>query len=519
MRKTNFSDIRLDKLMCEFRDRIRQKRIELKTKDLPLYGFPGKYRSDCCSYKSSLAPPAKPLIGTSELHRDIYELHDFLQYDGNSFIENAYRCILKRQPDSQAYHFYLRNLLRGNMTKVEILGHLRYSREGRARGIKIKGLFWMFHALKLKIVLFSVFFGRLVKKSINDHFMSDIQSDSHNVKSELAYLKDKFQQIERLAEEQATKVSQELSEFRRLTVGLVDHSAIDQLEKVLKNEQSKLFQLLTDQETVLDELQRYLQENQMEFAQLRRQINPLLVEKKKHALSGPIDGEFFEGQFDYLGFENRLRGSEDMVREHHRAYIEYFQGKDVVLDIGCGRGEFLELLREAGIGGEGVDFNPDMVQHCREKGLQVSEADALTYLQSLPDNSLGAVFCAQLVEHLTTEDMLALIKATHQKLRTGGVLIVETLNPESLLVTYRWFWIDPTHIRLVHPETLKFLFESAGFSEVVHRVLPPPEGPILLPPLKDGSFAQDELANFNQATQYLNQLLYAGFDYAVIGSK
>lgn len=519
MKNTILTNVQLDKLMIEFRDRIRQKRIELNAKDLPLYGFPGNYHSDCCAYTNSLSPAAKPLIGTPELERDKYELNDFLQYDGNSFIENAYRCILKREPDKQAYDFYLHNLSRGNMTKVEILGRIRYSREGRSRRINIKGLFWRFHALKLKIVLFSFVFGRLISKSVDHHFMSDIHSDSRTAKSELAYLRDKLQQIECLVEEQTTKISRELNEFRQLAVGLVDNSALDSLEKVLKTQQAKLFDLVAGQETVLTDVQRKLHEDQMKFAQLRRQISPLLAERKKQALSGPIHDEFFEGQFDYLGFENRLRGSEDMVREHHRTYLHYFQGKDVVLDIGCGRGEFLELLREAGIAGQGVDLNPDMVRHCREKGLQVSEADALSYLQSLPDDSLGAAFCSQLVEHLTTEDMLALIKAIHKKLRTGGILIVETLNPESLLVVYRWFWIDPTHIRLVHPETLKFIFESAGFFEVVHRILPPSEGPILIPPLTDESLQQDKLANFNQATQYLNHLLYAGFDYAVIGSK
>jgi SAM-dependent methyltransferase len=226
-----------------------------------------------------------------------------------------------------------------------------------------------------------------------------------------------------------------------------------------------------------------------------------------------------EPDFDYAGFEERVRGSEDAIKARQRPYLEHFKGRERILEIGCGRGEFLELLREAGVPAKGVDLDLDMTLSCREKGLDVVREDALAYLESLPDDSLGGVFAAQVIEHLETSQLTRLVSLCHRKLRPEGVLVLETLNPECLLVLYRWFWIDLSHTRLVHPETLKFLFESAGFGRVERRFLPLGDAPVTIPPLEIRGLAVPELARFNAATDYLNKLLYASSDYAVIGTK
>ncbi|MDE2058526.1 MAG: methyltransferase domain-containing protein [candidate division NC10 bacterium] len=226
-----------------------------------------------------------------------------------------------------------------------------------------------------------------------------------------------------------------------------------------------------------------------------------------------------EPDFDYFAFEDRFRGSEADVKERQRNYIEYFLGKGDVLDIGCGRGEFLELLQEAGIKAKGVDLDLDMALHCQDKGLDVIRMDAFSHLESLADESLGGIFAAQVIEHLESGQIIHLVKLCHRKLKPGGILVLETLNPESLFVHFKWFWMDLTHIRLIHPEMLKFLFESVGFDETVSRFLVAPAGPLTIPPLEIRDYPHEALCRFNDATEYLNKLLYGSSDYAVIGKK
>jgi O-antigen chain-terminating methyltransferase len=176
-------------------------------------------------------------------------------------------------------------------------------------------------------------------------------------------------------------------------------------------------------------------------------------------------------------------------------------------------------LREAGVSARGVDLDLDMVLCCREKGLEVIQGDALAYLESLPDDSLGGVFAAQVIEHLETPDMTRLVRLCHRKLQRRGVLVIETLNPECLFVLYRWFWVDLSHTRLVHPQTLQYLFESVGFSGVTCRLLPSTDSPVTIPMLEVRDAVVPELARFNSAMDYLNKLLYGSSDYAVVGTK
>lgn len=237
------------------------------------------------------------------------------------------------------------------------------------------------------------------------------------------------------------------------------------------------------------------------------------------AVAGGGASALREADFDYAGFEERFRGSEEAIKDRQRGYLDHFRGRASVLEIGCGRGEFLELLGEAGVSARGVDLDLDMVLYCREKGLDVVHADALAYLESLPDESLGGIFAAQVIEHLETPQMTRLVRLCHRKLQPRGVLVLETLNPECLFVLYRWFWVDLSHVRLVHPQTLQFLLESIGFTGVGCRLLPPGDAPVTIPPLEVRDAVVPELARFNAAMDYLNRLLYGSSDYAVIGTK
>jgi O-antigen chain-terminating methyltransferase len=224
-----------------------------------------------------------------------------------------------------------------------------------------------------------------------------------------------------------------------------------------------------------------------------------------------------DAALDTLAFEERFRGSEQDVKERQRGYVEYFRGAENVLDLGCGRGEFLELLREAAIGARGIDLHPAAVAHCRGKGLDVERRDALDHLAALPDDSLGGIFAAQVIEHLEPSRVIDLVALAHRKLRPGAALLLETPNPECLAIFARSFFVDFSHVRPLHPAAMQFLLESRGFASVDVELSAPVEEGVSVAALggDDGSTP----AELRRAVASLVRLVYGHQDYAVVGRK
>jgi len=208
---------------------------------------------------------------------------------------------------------------------------------------------------------------------------------------------------------------------------------------------------------------------------------------------------------DYFAFESRMRGSTESIRERQRPYLDDFRDAAPVLDIGCGRGEFLALLREAGVEARGVDLDEDMVAYARGEGLEVEHADAIEHLERLEDGSLGGIFAAQLVEHVPAPTLMQLLELAAAKLRPGGLLVAETINPLSPLALRNYF-ADLTHAQPLVPETLELLVRQSGFGNVELRYLNAPEERLVEPP--DPVIA----ANVSR----LNELLFGPLDYAVV---
>jgi SAM-dependent methyltransferase len=171
-----------------------------------------------------------------------------------------------------------------------------------------------------------------------------------------------------------------------------------------------------------------------------------------------------QGDGVYVGFEGFFRGSEDTIRERQRVYLPLLEGRAPVLDVGCGRGELLELLAGAGVEAMGIDTDPAMVQRCRAKGLtRVEVGDGAGYLERLDAGSIGAVFAAQVIEHLPYDDLLRFLRACHRALKPGGIVIMETVNPHAPQAL-KQFWIDPTHQHPLFPEIVLALCRLTGYA-------------------------------------------------------
>lgn len=224
----------------------------------------------------------------------------------------------------------------------------------------------------------------------------------------------------------------------------------------------------------------------------------------------------FRPFYDNDAFEAHFRGSREDMIVHYKDLAARFHHCAPVLDIGCGRGEFLEILRDEGIPARGIEIDPKLVDVCRQRGLDVKVGDALAELASLDDGELGGIVMIQVVEHLTPQQVLELVLLAYDKVRPGGRVIFETVNPQSLYVFARAFYLDPTHTQPVHPAYLDFVFRQAGFSEVgIDWRSLPPEEESLVEADPDGPVA-DAL---NTNVQRLNQLLFSAQDYALIATR
>ena len=215
-------------------------------------------------------------------------------------------------------------------------------------------------------------------------------------------------------------------------------------------------------------------------------------------------------KFDYERFEDRFR-PETSVRERHQAYVELLRDRKRVVDLGCGRGELIEMLKAEGVSAYGVEIEPDFVALLEDKGIEVVAKDAVAHLQEVEQGAIDGVVGSHLVEHLPAAAVSRLVALAGEKLAEGGVLILETPNPESLVAGSINFHRDLTHVRPIHPDTLAFLAETAGFSKVeIRRLSPVPEDE-RLPSPGDGALAG--------VVDQLNNLLYGYQDYAVIAHK
>lgn len=427
--------------------------------------------------------------------REGYCLSDFLGCHGGEFVDNAYRAILQREADPQGKELYLSRLQNGSFTRIDILGRLRYSREGRSNGVAVKGLLVPFIIQTLFKVPVLGWLLRILAGVLN---LPGILKNIRVLEGAL------FEQ-NRLARKQQEKIRSHLAELRNHLAGVQE-----EISRVIIAEREAAAALSNE----LSETKKEVNAQQRSILDMQRSFQ-LLLEEARKGFVGPVsfrESGILKSEEDhlldalYVNFEDRFRGTRGDIKERVWVYLPHVKqavkatGNLPVLDVGCGRGEWLELLRENEINARGVDLNRVMVAKCTDMGLDVLEADLIHHLRGLQADSLSVITGFHIVEHLPLKTLIILFDEALRVLKPNGIVIFETPNPENLLVGACSFYTDPTHERPIPPVTLSFLIEARGFTQIEVLRLNP-----------------NSSINIEDST--LNHYFTVGQDYSVIGFK
>ena len=494
-------------------------------------GFVGIEEAPLALPRVAFEPLSLPRVGAAAPaieYRDAYHLDDILVYNDVDFVRNAYRAVLRREPDPNAAQ-WREALYRGTLSKVDVIAGLRASPEGRAAGVRIRGLRLAALVRRMKRVpllgsLFGIGFHLLrlpvLARSIERQEVALLQRATAmraTVDEMAASVEARFNQAIAAASESTAATAEALSRLER-------EKSPRALPAILV---SRVVSLQSEVQTVSDGTRAGLEELRRQLAaslgtlnraasrveELDLRLASRIAELEKAARGEPrLAADTRLDEF-YLAFEDRMRGTQEDVRNRVSVYVPYVTkagagtARAPVLDLGSGRGEWLEVLREAGLEARGVDMNAAMARDCRARGLDVTEGDALEYLARLPDRSLGAVTGMHVVEHFTFRQRIALLDQALRVLVPGGLAILETPNPENLTVGGNTFWTDPTHISPIPPQAMQVIAELRGFHPVEILRLHPMPAEMHLP--LDPSAMRDAL----------NHVLYGPQDYSILAYR
>ncbi|HEX8137158.1 MAG TPA: methyltransferase domain-containing protein [Pyrinomonadaceae bacterium] len=529
---------------------------------------------------------------------DHYHVNDLLRFHDAEFIRNAYRAILKRDPDDAGFAEFLSNLRSGRFNKIDVLASLRFSPEGRAQGVRVDSLTVPAFLRRLYRVPALGYLAELIVSLVrlpvllrsqrqleaysvgqDERLAGHLNLSNALIRDALAgqsaqwarwsaeWARELRVADERRAEEIA-KVAAELTRMagdfsKTITELMESHQKVtalqhQQLGALFREQQEiveeqkrlradvhaylgaeeerarqqreaqekydeRLLHAGAQYETLLEviearvgEVARTLQQTRMELVMQGRRLTMMLEEARRR-----LPGDLAQAQLEtfareephvldvlYASFEDHFRGSRQDIKERFRIYVPLLREAGLmtgILDIGCGRGEWLEVLAEEGFEARGVELNLAMVEQCRERKLDVVSGDAITYLQGLTDASLSAVTGFHFIEHVPFETLIKLLDETVRVVKPGGMVIFETPNPENVLVGSQYFYFDPTHRNPLPASVVQFLLESRGLTRVEVMRLHPAEHLRV-----EG---EDEL------TERFNEYFFGPMDYAVTGRK
>jgi len=299
-----------------------------------------------------------------------------------------------------------------------------------------------------------------------------------------------------------------------------NHRRISHLEAFKREGFSDVMRHSDSLYAVVDQkLDRYRRQSQDLWSRLGS-----LLARVEGTESPGLAAELEEGwrEQGYRSLEDRFRGTQEDIANRVATYLPFLPPAGEVLDLGCGRGEALEVVGARGLEVRGVDLSAEMVDECRGRGLTASCGDLFEALADCRQGSLAGVLSLHVIEHLDGADVDKLIRLAWRALDAGGALILETPNPLSLVVAARNFWRDPTHRRPIHPDTLAFLFGEAGFESVERLDMRPFGEEEQLPEVNLSEVPADLkilAEGVNEIRDHLDALLYGYQDYAIVGMK
>jgi O-antigen chain-terminating methyltransferase len=534
----NGDDLNLPQLM----DQIRAD-AENRKRNSPDHGAPPAYRLLATQGFDALFASHNPSLPLLKLQpelerRDHYHVNDLLGFHDEPFVRNAYLAILKREPDDTGLAQFLPNLRNGRYSKIDVLSSLRFSPEGRNANVQIEGLNRLSTLRKIYRVPVAGYLLRLVIalvrlpvlitnfRRLESHTMAQFDRVAGHINESVAHVNDSVTQlshqvngpfrlqINSLLREQERLAQNQLG-LKQTHNRLESHVARvnDNTEHIRQRQAAELQALEKQLQRRIDDLIERLQKFKMDVAQQETRLSHLLdgsshtpvVEQQSQPTISEAD-HLLDSL--YFSLEDVLRGKPEEIKEQVKVYLPFLQKAHIdsdILDVGCGRGEWLEILREAGYKARGIDTNRILVQRCRDLSLDVVEAEALGYLRSLPNESLSAVTAFHFAEHLPLETLVRFLDEAGRTLKPGGLIILETPNPENLLVGSCNFYLDPTHKNPLPIPTLQLLVEARGYccEEV----------------LKLHAINAGKIEVKDQLTSHLNHYLYGPMNYAIVARK
>ena len=492
-----------------------------------------------------------------------YHIHDLLRFHDRAFVQAAYRAVLKRSPDETEMSRDLKGLRSGNVNKIDLLATLRFTPEGRAKRVQLDGLVFPTLIRRLGqlpllgyVVRLGIAFVRLPnmvrdQREFGSYILSQQEQIAEFVNQTSARISECRHEVSRLEETLSQRLStlskqvetqgetsigrhsaleRQQSEFAR--IASAQFSEIDRrydaLEAYAKQQQDALTQLAKTNSEHQAALTQSISEHRNAIAKAEDDVRAAIARfslQLQHArselsiqansinalsnvtpqISSDVSGDAHQLDAVYAALEDRFRGGREEIKERFRVYLPYVKDWAPVVDLGCGRGEWLEILSEDGIEASGVDTNLIQLEQSRARRLNVSEEDFLTHLQRLDDASVGAITGFHIVEHVPLKALITLLNEALRVLRPGGVVIFETPNPENVLVGSKYFYMDPTHRNPLPSELLEFLLDSRGFEAIEILNLHPWESA--------------RIAGESELTERFNTYFYGPMDYAIVGRK
>lgn len=518
-----------------------------------------------------------------------YVLSDYLRFDDEDFIDVAYQKLLRRPADAWGRQGYLDGLRSGAISKVQILGSIRFSEEGRRCAVHVDGLLlpyklhcwrhrrfvgwflgmgmalarlprlaWRLQGIEAAAARESHEAGRLLNRievAVERHF-ADVDGAINALRTELAQsvaawveglraLEIRTGALESTVDSVRDMLhadsAERAAQYQALQERIAAHQAALQQWQAAKEEaasrteealraqgaqQEARLSALSDrqstQDAALARVREQVGNDQRSLRAMLERLTVFLDVAVRHQANQPnrnAEAESRSIDTHYASFEQAFRGEREQIKQRVAHYLDTLAtagiepgDEGVILDLGSGRGEWLEVLQERGYRGRGVDLNRGMLKESEARGHDVVEADALDYLRAQDSSSVAAISSLHMVEHIPHSVLLQLLDEALRVLRPGGVLILETPNPENVLVGCCTFYFDPTHRNPLPPQLLQWIVQSRGFDGAVIDRLSEHRGEPALRPVSNNVPAA---AQINQMIEWFT----APPDYAVVARK